>query len=398
MRLWVMENGLIDQVGHHFNNSVGLRDECARRGLEVRFLVHRRAQPEVIRALDARPVFHFRPYDQLSTGPLAGPLRSWIIQARDFAGGFGTAISDGLAAEDLVLVPTALQSEVFGCALALRRLAPGRRPRIVLNLLMENFLARGSRRPGIVAPLYRFAARALLRGTSQDRLLFAANGREMAESFAQVLAHPVGVYPIPKTYPVPAPPAPNPRQGPPKVAILGHSRPEKGFQFIPEVVARRQDLRFVIQVSPPQMQSLWKDAPIDLRSAANVEFTLGSLDLDAYHALLYDADIVLLPYDPVMMPFRASGVFSEAVAAGKVVVAPAQTWMAGHLDAGRASGVVFDTSTPDCMVDALDRAVRRLPELRARAVACAPAWRAEQCTSAYLDCVLERFGLGASGF
>ena len=79
MRIWVMENGLVGSTGHNFNNSVGLREACAQRGLQTRFYVHRDAEAEVVAALHARAIFPFKPYEESSRDPLAGPLESLLI-------------------------------------------------------------------------------------------------------------------------------------------------------------------------------------------------------------------------------------------------------------------------------------------------------------------------------
>ncbi len=394
MRAWILDNGLLDHTGHHYNNSAGLRDECLRRGIPTRCLVHRHAQPLVVRALGAQAVFDFGPYDLASMDPLAGPLENLILQGRSFAEGMLTVKTE-LAADDLMLVPTTLQKEVYGCALGLAQLAPELRPRLVLNFVVENFFAPGTRTLGPMASLYRFATRQLGRVLPAERMLLTANGTELARWLTEVLALPVSALPIPKAY-LPDAPSHAADGSPTLVAILGHSRAEKGFHLVPELVARHPQLRFLIQVSPAGAESLWKNGAGALQSARNAELVQGTLEPDAYHALLSRADVVLMPYDPALMSLRSSGVFSEAVAAGKVTVVPAGTWMAGHLAEGRGAGVTFDEFSAPGISAALDEAVARLPQLSAGALASAPAWRAPQSTAAYLDRVLERFGLGAA--
>ncbi|MEP6701749.1 MAG: glycosyltransferase [Betaproteobacteria bacterium] len=395
MRAWILENGLLDQVGHHFNNSIGLRDECASRNIDARFVVNRNADPEVVQALEAQPLFDYTPYDLASTDALAGPIESLIIQGNAFGQTFASALAD-VRADDMVLVPTALQNELYGCALGLTRIPVERRPRLVLTFVMENFFALGTRRLGPLAPLYRFAARQLARVLPPERVLLGANSDEMAENVAAVIAQPVATFPIPKMYP-PQSPSRGRDGDPVRVAILGHSRAEKGFLLVPALVLRCPELNFIVQVSPAEAHTYWNEAADDVRAAPNVELVEGTLATSAYHALMSRADIVLLPYDAALFPFRSSGVFSEAVAAGKVTVAPTGTWMAGHQAAGRAAGVTFEAFDVNSIAAALRQAVGRLSELSERAQVCAPAWRAERSTGAYMDLVLGHFGLRAVG-
>ena len=138
MKLWVFENGLFQKVGHHYNNSVGLHRACAQRYLTARFFVNLKAIPEVVSALEARPTFLYTPYSRVSHDPLAGLLESALTQGTSFAKGFEAALDEGLVSDDIVYVPTTTQCELYGCAVAFARMPPDRRPRLVLNFMMES--------------------------------------------------------------------------------------------------------------------------------------------------------------------------------------------------------------------------------------------------------------------
>lgn len=395
MRLWVFENGLASKAGHHFNNSVGLRQACAERGLDVQFFIHQLAEAEVIAALDAQLVFRYTPYAKVSKDPLAGSLESALTQGTEFAKGFDVALAQGMTSDDLVFIPTTTQAELYGCAVAFRRLPPERRPRLILNFMMENFLARGTTKLGVVATLYRFAMNALQPGIVGNRLILAANGNGMAAQFSQVLGRTVSLYPMPKCYPAMMPES----SGAPlagrrcRVAVLGHSRPDKGLHLIPPLIGRHPELDFLIHVSGAQAEQLWQDAKATTDTLANLEIIRGALDASDYHALMARADVLLLPYDAKQIPFRSSGVFSEAVAAGKIVVVPKGTWMEEHLSNGNGAGACFPSRTTACISESLKLVTEKLTELDAHARSCAPRWRAEQSIAAYIDQALASFGL-----
>ncbi len=396
MRIWVLENGLRDKAGHHFNNSLGLQQACAARGIETRFLVHRAAWPDVVQALQARAVFAFTPYEEVCDDPLAGPLESLMVQARAFAEAWSIALEQGLSADDLVWVPTTLQHELLGCSLALSSMQPARRPRLLLNFGVENFLAPGTLVLGPHAGLYRFAMRELQRVQPPERRLLTVNGARMALHLSGVLAHPVQEYPMPKHYPPPQPATPGTANAAPLVAVLGHWRVEKGFALVPSLVLRHPQLRFLIHISTETQRRQWQAAGPALQAAAHAEVVLGALDAQAYHALMARADILLLPYDAALLPLRTSGVFSEAVAAAKVLVVPAGTWMEEHLAQGHGAGVAFGQRSPAALSEALQAALQRLPQLRAHAQAAAPQWRATQCIEAYLERALRHFNLASA--
>jgi len=392
MRLWVAENGLRDRTGHHLNNSLGLLRACAARGLEPRFLVHRRAEREVLDAVGGKPVFAFMPYESVSTDPLAGPLESMLVQGAGFADGLGAA-GESIGADDLVVVPTATQAEVYGCAMFMNRLAPASRPRLILHFCLENFLFPRTMQLGVEASLYRFAVRELERVADFQRVLLTASGERMVETLGKVLGRPALLFPMPKHYPFEAAAA-RPRASAPCVSVLGHSLPKKGFALVPALVAGNPSVRWLVQVSPPGEERLW---PAGLESVANaathVETVTGSLEPQAYYGLLARTDIALLPYDATQLPLRTSGVFAEAVAAGKVVVAPRRTWMAEHIEAGRASGVLFEHWSVEDIGSAVAEAVARFEDLSPAAQRLAPAWRDTQCVAAYLDKALATLGV-----
>jgi hypothetical protein len=382
-----MENGLADEIGHHFNNSVGIRQAFTQNGLDTRFFVHRDAKRVVLEALQARAVFRFKPYQFASQIPLAGPIGSLFIKGKAFAKGFDTAVAEGLEPQDLVFVPTATQQEIYGCAIGISRLPPERRPRLILNFIIENFLVAGKLEINWHAYLYRFAIRHLGRVTRSERVLLTTNGKRMAEWLGKVLARPVMEYPMPKHYPPGAMDVsvPAASKGPPCVAILGHSLPKKGFHLVPELVARNPQLQWLVQVSPAGQDKLWHKARAAMHAAQNVQLVIGSLDPAAYYELISRADLILMPYDAAQLPLRSSGIFSEAVAASKVVVVPQGTWMSDQLAAGHGSGAVFDSQTPESISDALHQALARLPELSLYARTLAPAWRSQQSIFAYVD-------------
>src|SRR6185436_5319363 len=71
----------------------------------------------------------------------------------------------------------------------------------------------------------------------------------------------------------------------------------------------------------------------------------GSLRTAEYHKLFTRASIVLLPYEPARYAFGTSGVFAEAMAAGKPTITTSNTWMTD--EARRLGGAVYGLERPD---------------------------------------------------
>ena len=113
------------------------------------------------------------------------------------------------------------------------------------------------------------------------------------------------------------------------------------------------------------------------------------LSISKYLKILHETDIVLLPYNPVLYEEKPSGPFSEAVAFGKVVVVPNNTWMSRHVNSGYGGGVTFDEFTPDAIARAIREAVKRYDDLKVRAEASSQSWRQNQGLDAYMGRLFE---------
>lgn len=147
-------------------------------------------------------------------------------------------------------------------------------------------------------------------------------------------------------------------------------------------------LRFFVQVTTREMAARLGKGFDDLRATNNVELQFGDMSADDYMARLRMSDTVLIPYSPQHYAVKASGVFAEAVAMGKVTVVSPGGWMAGELHAGRGAGTVFKSFDAGAMVAAIGEAVERFSTLDADAQARASAWRELHSMARYLDRLL----------
>ncbi len=102
MRLFTIDNGLVNQIGHHFNAALGLAREARKRGIDTRFYVNREADEDIVKALDARPAFAFTPYDWKSKDPLCGPLDDLVHLGGQFAADCAVLKRDGVTSDDIV--------------------------------------------------------------------------------------------------------------------------------------------------------------------------------------------------------------------------------------------------------------------------------------------------------
>jgi len=128
------------------------------------------------------------------------------------------------------------------------------------------------------------------------------------------------------------------------IAYVGDVRDEKGYQFYPALVQglwsdylRTGKVRFCLQSNFADNLAVSRESAVAqsfLRSLPDtmVRHVKGPLDSAGYKALIDEADIILLTYKPEHYMARSSGIFIEALKAGKAVLMPSTTWMQAEIE------------------------------------------------------------------
>jgi glycosyltransferase involved in cell wall biosynthesis len=294
--------------------------------------------------------------------------------------------------DDRVLMTVATQCEARAFAAWLAELPARKRPFILLLFVSDRWNRKGpEERERQVAEFRTLAAELAGRGPAVERrLLFACHtpgGRDELVSLlgTRVLLAPMaeleaGI--VPADRPVPS------VQGPPRVAVVGGARPEKGFDRLPAIVQASRERTaavFLLQLFNEQLSPEEWDALCRLAEEPGVEAARGQLDRAGYLGLFAAADLMLFPYSRIPYKQRPSGIFSEAVLSGLPVVVPSGTWLAEQVEEGAAAGVVYEGDEPEAVATGLARCIADLPALQAQARERAPAWRRRHSLETFLD-------------
>ncbi|BBA79399.1 hypothetical protein RGRSB_0873 [cyanobacterium endosymbiont of Rhopalodia gibberula] len=134
---------------------------------------------------------------------------------------------------------------------------------------------------------------------------------------------------------------------PVNIVYLGDARPEKGYHHLPEIVnalwkdyIKPGKLRFIIQsnfnIKVESDDILTAKLQLERYPNKKVFLIKEAMSPDDYYQLLGEADIIILPYNTDSYRVRSSGVLTEALAAGKPVVVPNNSWLAKQVDLSRA--------------------------------------------------------------
>ncbi len=209
---------------------------------------------------------------------------------------------------------------------------------------------------------------------------FYADTRELADDYTVLSGLPFDVLPIPFRVGL-FPQVVERPGGPLTVLFLGDARREKGFHHIPDLVRSLRDLvttgrvRFVVQATlhPDETDPEVRAAMDQLAAFPEREVSLvgrsGFLAGQEYYRHLAEADVVVCPYEVESYRARSSGVFAEAVLAGKPTVVPSGTWMAGQSVPG---GIVYDS--PGELAVAVRKVCEQYPDYLAAAREVQPKW------------------------
>lgn len=192
---------------------------------------------------------------------------------------------------------------------------------------------------------------------------------------------PVRLLPIPHQLADPACCHQLGHSGPIRITYLGNARTEKGFQYLPDLVAIMKAshidtgrVKFVIQAN--SNMSLEEGTIQKARrrltayTASQVELLEEVLSLEEFQRRIVQADLLLLPYDSTLYRRRSSGIMVQALVVGCPVIVPSGTWMSKSAPAG--ASVAFEGYAD--LARACIEAVEALPALRGAAALAQKEW------------------------
>lgn len=403
MRVFFIQNGLVDRETHYFDETAVFQEAFGRRGIGFRPYIGTRAAADIVSELGAVPCFPLASDATLPCEPGLEELHEFLRKGDSFAMACRRLEQDGVGAEDLVIVAFSSEAEMHGMAGWLRTLAKGKRPRVAFVFHNPDF--RWPVRDGQVVAngrYHRYAWLEMAEAVGEGRFHVWATTEALGRVLGKMMGHRCGWLPLAKVYPTDeeldrwiAETGPWPRVD---LAIMGQYRPEKGGDLIPRVLAAvsqaRPGVSIAIQVRSEEDADTLRKVMAPIAGRLDLQLHAGALEKRAYASLMVSAEVILCPYRPRRYAMRASGIFVEALAFGKPVVVPNGSWMMEQLAAGFGAGISFaeytTASVARAVVAALDQ---REPLLRA-AESHRLRWRKHQHVDAALDELLRHFGEG----
>lgn len=352
MRVFYLDAGLHDAIGHHANYCRYIVGALRARAIETTVFAHRSVSAELQAELGAIPHFRSHTYARGDADPICG----WL---RDFET-FGRMTLDDLIAlpgvgSDMLVFVSSVSPAQLSAALRWHAELPiDRRPVLVMEM-SDTRLAIEGEAPNfelrVPHPLYRpiplldrYAARGAA-AVGATRRHFVTFEPTTSAAASILLKQPFTTLPLP--YKAVAPLRNRAGARPVVIGILGHHREERGYSILPELAAAllrtRADIRLLIQnvepAGPPDIGIALSDLAA---SDGRVRRETRPAGRALWAELLETSDLVLCPYRPELYAASFSSVAAEALANGIPIVVPARTTLETLLrDCGQA-GTVFE--------------------------------------------------------
>lgn len=406
-RIFLIDQGLITLGGHHAEYNFSIAQAARGEGLEPVLVVNQRYEPVEETDFPIYPIFTYawhnlaRPGDAGTIDPAACPSAYLFHSELDAALRHFDA-----GAQDHVFIHSVGFLEAEELIQFFLNERAERLPFFHLLLRRDIDEVRGN--PHAFKAFVRSIRRLRDLGVLPHGLALYTDTDELTESYTRETGVAFRTLPIPFRHGLIDAAQARVKSSPDddaavRLLYLGDARTEKGFHLLPALARSlmlRDDTspgaRIIAQsnFNSPAGEPKPRAARNQLMALPGDVVTLHAeaLSPDRYYELLCRSDVVLIPYDRACYSRRSSGIFTEALAAGKPVVIPAGTSMANCLPEG--AGVVYDGEAD--FVRACREAVSRRAELASCAAASVARWRTLHSPALLVRALLDAAKAGRS--
>lgn len=394
-RAFLLQNGLRGASSHFLQETRSWHRNLRSAGFEVTVLSHVDFRAEAEPGLDIRPTFSIAPDSTVEAPPVYRHLRTFLEGSALFGGECRNLDLYGPQACDLILIPYATAIELMGLATWIERQQRNGRPLPGVAALVHRpdfdweWDAASRTLKGELSGL-GYACFRLRQACTAGRLALLTTTSNLAEVLNGVYGETFAAGSAPLDYP----PLPDAAPGLPPYdfAFVGQMRPEKGGMILAAIVreylAARPEARIALQLDAPGNASDWLEDHASIADDPRIDWFEGPLDADAFAAMLQNAGTILIPCDAARYQLRLSGVFCEAVAAGRPVVVAGPTWMSERMTEGHGAGMAVRRPSASLYAHALLRIRTNLPEVIALARERSARWRREQSMERLVSIIL----------
>jgi glycosyltransferase involved in cell wall biosynthesis len=344
MSLIIIDPGLTELSGHHFNYNEAIFDECQSRGIDVSIYAHAACHKDLMDILPIIPCFEHNTYEYQVINSKEEMIYKFNVMNDTIARNLFDRVEVPLSADDVILMLTSTVHQIVGIHNWYSSL-PHPRPRICLQFMHQPWYLGFAEDPDFCTSLLR-EAMGVWEGGDDCRITFAADNDLLANFLHKVSGFPISILPMPIRYPAEA--AVPVRKGPGRVrfGFLGDGRLEKGLHhFVRAILAQAEEnvpnADFFIHIS----NQSGREAQDILKDVANCTVLCKQLSGREYWDLAESCDVIMLPYDPKYYYIRGSGILFEAMGLGKPIIVTAGSCLDWLMAKYQGAGMRFDSTT-----------------------------------------------------
>lgn len=346
MKLAILDSGLINKTGHHYNHDKAIYDEAKRRGWDVELYTH-------VNFKEFTPYFNDYLYSMIGTGSPSDIIDNYYRKGQQYQANIEA---------DVVFVPTG--NHFTTCGLANSKI---KAEKIVTNLCLPGWHNPLNDSFTLEAIFYQHAIRKAK--SRYHKIDFYTYSPKQAEQLKEITGEDINV--VDSFIPYMGVTAqPNKRL---KLGYFGHNNHVKRGYMVANIIKDFPDVDFVIHENPVGSLRI----PDGL---SNVNVFQGEMSSEVYSEYINVCDIILMPYDPMYYKDSISNILLEALVLGKMVVVPHDTYMQKF---AADSGVAFwkESAFPE----AVRRAINTHDKVRPSLIEKAPIMQKRLHVSRFIN-------------
>lgn len=404
MKLHILDNGFAKKSGHNFEYTKSVYEEWVRRGNEAVIYCTQVDDGDVRGKFNLVPLFSVDVRESYSKVRVP----QWLNKFLRLQGVFNTLAGNrsflndlkkidikSLSEGDVVLVHTLDQNSLFALYRWYRSLAPAKRPFFILLFRFTTMHCGDKKRRLPSYYFYKLMLKLLERLLGSEKIIFTTDSDALAEQYETMTQRKVYVLPIPHI-PTVVFREPNSSNDEKVFVYIGEANERKGYHLLPEAIdfvmknRAHRKVRFLLQSNCPRHpEERVLQAKKELSAMGDpIEIVDRVLDTTEYYGLLASADAVLIPYVAESYRAQTSGIFAEALAFGRSVIVPKDTWMGREFTKYKSGGVLFNENGKEALGMAILSFLQHSEESEKRADLCRIDWIQYHNPKNYVDILL----------
>ena len=371
----MVEPKLISYGGHLYNYANSIKSEALNKGIDFKILVSSECEKEIINSLDAIVIFDKNPTITKYKNIISRFFIVPFITNKFMYNGLINNNLKFLNSKWILFFGTANYIDFF--ALSLWLLFKKDPPKLVLTLRISFFNYKLNRWSIMI--FWYILGLFILKfiNNFKKNIFFITDSKNLQEEHSRFINQKIFLLPIPHT-----------RSNLDlklnnfntiNIVALGPARIQKGFVLIYNLIFKFlsdnkiSDLIFTIQCSNPSPEIMPIIQSLKKLKSKNLILIEDNLSEEDYFKAIEESDIVLLPYESNSYYAQTSGIFTESLSAGKIIITTNNTWMSSQLlDYG--SGLVFENNNFDDFYNKFKYAINNKNVLIENSIATSVKW------------------------